>query len=544
MSRRLLLALAATSAGSFEINLNTPSFVTDEKFVSYSFDASQYRGLNPFGFFNSARVDSLLTGLGPAFFRFSGTDIDYTLFNETAECNSTVSSDIAATRSPMCLNSTQIVQLLNITTRTNMSLIFGVNGYVGKSAEAPNAPWDPTNAAAMFAWMQGALQANPSLASPAAFELGNEEDLWPQRAQGSVLASDLAIFRSLVAQYPALANTSHFGPDNCQCYNGDLTLTNYSKALPPSLIESSDLHFTWHFYNDPPGHDIPYSMVNATSGDILIHEIALVQDQMRRSGNAAAIAAPLVIGETGECAGGGCTSKNSTTGQDIEWSETFIDSYLKLDKLGVSAAMNISVVIGEKLFGGNDGFISAMLFPLGSYWVQMLHKGLVGNRVLQVTNSTSTGRTVRVYAHCARSMPGPRPVPTYQAGAVVVIAINFDWNNSATINLTDADTGAEVPLTPRDEYILTSGGMPPGLPGADPACAFGSQPRPLPYLPPAVCVNGQLMFLADGPAGFNTTLPAVQPVTVTDPTAQLVLPPLGIGFFVLPQAGAAACMPA
>jgi len=526
--------LLCHAAAAFLVELRAPSFITDDRFLSFSYDASQIKGYDNFGFFDSARVDAIVSGLSPAYFRFSGTDIDYMLFDENGQCDNVY----AAEGFSGCLNASQVIGLLNITARTNTSLIFGMNGRVGKSALAPNAPWNSTNAVSFFGWLQSTLALNPTLRAPVAYECGNEPDLWPQRAQGAVLASDLALFRDALATFPALSSARNFGPDVCWCYNGEDILKNFSQALPPAIIASTGLHITWHFYNNPK-QPAPFGMVNASAGaDVMIGKINSARGDLAASGNAAALAAPLVIGETGECAGGGCHARNGT--QDILYSEEFIDSYLRMDKLGLAAAMNISVVIMEKIFGGNDGFISALSFPLGGYWVHWLHKQLVGPRVLAVTNSTIAGRSLRVYAQCVRSLPGAAGVPTYPAGAIVLLAINFSLNETATVALEDAATGAAVPLTPRDEYRL-SGRMPDGLPGDDSACAFGPQPRHLMYLPPAVCVNGQLLYLADGPRGFNTTMPTVAPLTITDPTRLLQLQPLGLGFFVLPAAAAPAC---
>lgn len=39
---------------------------------------------------------------------------------------------------------------------------------------------------------------------------------------------------------------------------------------------------------------------------------------------------------------------------------------------------------------------------LQSYWVSLLHKQLVGTRVLTVENGLKYGRSVRVYAHCTK----------------------------------------------------------------------------------------------------------------------------------------------
>lgn len=531
---------AATPA--FVVNLLTPSFITDSKFLSFSYDASQIKGIDNFGFFQSSRVDALISGLSPAYFRFSGTDIDYMLFSEDGACDNSITNTMIGFKG--CLNSTQVTELLNITTRTNTSLVFGINGFIGKSSTSPNAPWNNTNCVVFFDWLQKTLENNPELNAPVAYELGNEPDLWPQRAQGEVLASDLSIFRNLLSQYPLIISDAfHIGPDPCFCYNGEDILHNYSKALSPSLISSSRLHISWHFYNNPH-QPAPLGMVNSSAGaDVLIGKINSARANIAKSGNDAAINAPLVIGETGECASGGCHVNNGT--HDILYSEEFIDSYLRLDKIGLSAAMNVSVVMMEKIFGGNDGFINPLGFPLGPYWVHWLHKQLVGQQVLQVVNSTNIGRSLRLYAQCARQYTENSDfnykVPAYPLGAIVLMIVNFDMNNSATINLEDS-TGTEISLTPRDEYRLT-GSMPEGFPNDDPSCIFvGPQPHKLMYLPPPVCVNGQLLYLSDGPRGFNTSMPTVTPVIVTDPTQPLQIPPLGLGYFVLPKAEAKACM--
>jgi hypothetical protein len=529
-----------SSALAFVVDLLTPSFITDEKFLSFSYDASQIKGTDNFGFFQSNRVDALISGLSPAYFRFSGTDIDYMLFDENGKCDNSFQHSLDVGFKG-CLNSTQVNFLLNITARTNTSLVFGINGFIGKNPTSPNAPWNSTNAATFFTWLQQTLAANKDFSAPVAYELGNEPDLWPQRAQGEVLASDLAIFRNLLSQYPQLNNAFHIGPDPCWCYNGEEILQNYSKALSPALIASSGLHISWHFYNNPK-QPSPLGMVNATAGaDVLIGKINSARDNIARGGNVAALNAPLVIGETGECAGGGCHAKNGT--RDILYSEEFIDSYLRLDKLGLSAAMNVSILMMEKIFGGNDGFISPLSFPLGAYWVHWLHKQLVGPKVLNVVNSTTTGRSLRLYAQCARQVKSVsnNAAPVYPLGSVVLMIVNFDWNVSATITLEDISTGLDISLTPRDEYRLT-GSMPDGLPNDDPNCLFGPQPHKLMYLPPPVCVNGELLYLSDGPKGFNTTMPTVSPITITDPSQSLQLPPLGLGFFVLPNAKSNACM--
>jgi hypothetical protein len=171
----------------------------------------------------------------------------------------------------------------------------------------------------------------------------------------------------------------------------------------------------------------------------------------------------------------------------------------------------------------------------------LLHKQLVSERVVRVLNATAPGRRVRVYAHCARAWaPGApgRLVPAYAPGALVLLAVNLDNATAATVELSDAASGAQIATAPRDEYRL-SGAMPAPLPGNDTSCVFAPDPV-MRYFPSALCLNGKLLHLGAGPLGGNTSLPSLQPVAgVTGP---LVLPPLTHAFFVIPGAAAPACM--
>ena len=523
-------AAAASATARFVLSTAAAARTTDTRFVSFSFDASVLRGDDPFGFFASPSVASLLAGLQPAYFRFSGTDVDAMTFNESAACPNSAR--------PYCINSTQLTHILRAASAAGLDLVLGLNGRLGKSETAPNAPWDSTNAAEELAWLDATVAAT-GVAPPFGYELGNEPDLWPWTLNGShlvngaALASDVARLRGLLATMPHLsaAPIQTFGPDTCNCYNGDVVLKEFAAAstTPPPLQR-----FTWHFYNMGRAASAD-AMVSVAAADYLGTKIAAAAAAVR----AAAVPSDIIIGETGECVMGGCLGDGHAY-----WSEAFVDSFLFLDKLGLSAAANVSAIMKEKIFGGNDQFISPRGLPNAPYWLMLLHKQLVGARVLHVANSTAPGRLVRVYAHCARAWAAGaagRLVPEYAPGAVVLLAVNLDNATAASVQLVDA-SGASVALAPRDEFRL-SGPMPAPLPGNDTACFFapGFGP-PMPYFPSALCLNGALLFLGDGPAGANTTLPALVPATVADAGAPLVLPPLSVGLFVLPDAAAPACM--
>ena len=258
---------------TFAISTTDVAAVTDEQFLSFSFGA-ELMGHRTGSFFTSERVAALLAGLAPAYFRFSGAAIDSMLWAEHADCDNTNSS-------AMCINATQLTGLLRSTSVAGLDLVLGLNGKVGKSAESPNAPWDDLNAKTQLAWLDKALAVDPTLRAPYGYELGNEPDLWPWTTMtpagkthvvnGSQLANDASALRSLVGLYATLRpdNFTVFGPDTCNCYNGDVVLHEYagSNAIPLELHR-----YTWHFYNQG-GPKSAFDMTSVAKADTLLAKI-------------------------------------------------------------------------------------------------------------------------------------------------------------------------------------------------------------------------------------------------------------------------------
>ena len=145
-----------------------------------------------------------------------------------------------------------------------------------------------------------------------------------------------------------------------------------------------------------------------------------------------------------------------------------------------------------------------------------------------------------MYAQCARTRPSLY-APQYSPGDMLILAINLDNTTSATVELTDSTNGGLISASPRDEYRFT-GPLPPPLPGSDTNCFFspGYGPK-LPYMPSPICLNGELLYLIDGPAGPNSTLPSLQPNRVAD-GSPIVMPPLSVAMFILTESNASACI--
>ena len=92
-----------------------------------------------------------------------------------------------------------------------------------------------------------------------------------------------------------------------------------------------------------------------------------------------------------------------------------------LDKLGIAAVVGHERVCRQDFVGGNNALLDADQNPLPvsshlcslfymliicssqDYWLSVLHKKLVGTKVLYVLGSLEDGRHLRAYAHCAKT---------------------------------------------------------------------------------------------------------------------------------------------
>uniref|UniRef100_A0A8D8WSP1 Heparanase n=1 Tax=Cacopsylla melanoneura TaxID=428564 RepID=A0A8D8WSP1_9HEMI len=100
---------------------------------------------------------------------------------------------------------------------------------------------------------------------------------------------------------------------------------------------------------------------------------------------------PIWLGETGSCVGGGVPNLT----------DTFAASFLWMDKLGLSARLGISVVIRQSLEIGNYSLTDVTtLTPNPDWWISVLYKRLVDNRVL-IFATPNSRPTLRLYAHCS-----------------------------------------------------------------------------------------------------------------------------------------------
>jgi heparanase 1 len=194
---------------------------------------------------------------------------------------------------------------------------------------------------------------------------------------------------------------------------------------------------------------------------------------------------PVWLGESGHAQFGG------QPGASDAWEGTF----WWLDQLGGLARRNIQVSVRQTLSGSNYGILDDVtLDPRPDYWASVLWRRLMGQRVLDV-GRTEASELVRVYAHCSYERPG----------AITVLAINLDAENSVRIELEGVASGG------KELYLLSSD-------------ALDSHD---------LILNGTLLRDEDG------VLPPLEPERIGRRPADV--PARNIAFIVYPEADAAAC---
>ncbi|KAK3721868.1 hypothetical protein QZH41_011505, partial [Actinostola sp. cb2023] len=116
-----------------------------------------------------------------------------------------------------------------------------------------------------------------------------------------------------------------------------------------------------------------------------------------------------------------------------------------MDKLGLAARLGAEIAVKQTFFHGNYALVDDGLNPTPNYWLSLLHKRFVGQKVLNVKNGLDEKRIVRVYAHCTDTKSGQ-----YDRGAVTVMVLNLSPISDVVLTLTGTLGDHRV-----DQYLLT-----------------------------------------------------------------------------------------
>lgn len=378
------------------------------------------------------------------------------------------------------LNHTEWDSLNMFIMKMHWKLVFGLNSLLRRK----DGSWDPTNAIALLRYTQ-------SQGYLVNYELGNEPDLYLGHRNISIapeqLARDFATLQ-IVLQEETTGAPLIIGPD-VATLDRDQYFGKYLANVEEGVLDA----ITYHFYYGASENATLHNFTDPLYLDKFMRKTLEAKSKIAMF--PATKDTPIWVGETANTYGGG----------KAHLSNTFAAGFLWLDKLGLAARLNISVVIRQTLVGGEYALLDKDLNPTPDYWLSLLHKQLAGHRVLNVTNSLEPGRSVRVYAHCVNEFADHH----YDRGDVTILAVNINATSNVFFNLTGTLKGLAA-----DQYLL--------------------QAQDGDVTSQNVLLNGNLLQMID-----DTTLPKIEPLSVEQP---FHLPAWSYGFFVIKNAKMAICL--
>ncbi|XP_060590905.1 heparanase-like [Ruditapes philippinarum] len=341
-------------------------------------------------------------------------------------------------------------------------LIFDLNSLLRK----PDGVWDSTNAIELINYT---VQSGYKMGG---WELGNEPDEYTgavikhKLVPPEQLAKDYAHLRELVRRHPSFRNCVLMGPAlasmtdyikkgffySFECEPDEYT--NYiikHKLVPPEQLAKDFAHLKEIVRSHPSfrncvimGPSIAamsvywrkgffYSFMSAGGGDAVtaatFHQyyedgaIAKLEDfynpdvlnilygEIQTGVNltrAAGSTANVWLGETSSAWRGGAKGL----------SDRYVAAFMWLDKLGMSARDGINALIRQTFYGGNYSLLDhETCDPHPDYWLTLLYKLLVGNKVLRVTSPDSRGK-IRAYAHCTQTTKSPKDFAKKHTGGM------------------------------------------------------------------------------------------------------------------------------
>ena len=199
------------------------------------------------------------------------------------------------------------------------------------------------------------------------------------------------------------------------------------------------------------------------------------------------------------------TETNSAYKNQPNGSNAFLNLYWYATSLGQYAAAGLTIHNYFTLTQGRLAMLGCgldvgmcaedKLRPNPTYFLAVLHKRLVGTRVLAVSTSDESGSPL-VFAHCARA----------RAGGVVLMVVNP----------AQSKVMLSVGLGPFEQYSLTA-----------PAGNVNSS---------SLQLNGRVLVLAPS----THKLPPMDPA-IHDSTGAVLVPAKSVGFAVFPKANLKAC---
>lgn len=411
---------------TIHVNGSVPVRLLDPMFLSFNIDANLFPALN----FSRPQLIALASELKPAMIRLGGGAADLqAYFHKLPQSAGTKISDY----NTMSVDYWR--SILDFANSSRLQLLFDLNACTRNASlikDGKAGPWQTENAEELLDWLVKQRTADPTLASVAAWQLGNEPGIWSHfgHVQGSItgetLAGDFRQLRALLNDRPTLGQKI-YGPDVC-CWT-DTEMVSFLERVGDGLDA-----LVGHMYGGLSTNE-DYLAPDKTTIPKALSKWQGWLDQARRK-------MPVILGET---AGHNGNGRHGFT-------DSFISGFYWLELLGTTAQRaNVAHVFRQELVGHSYALVGAVenytegtaLTPTPDYFSSVLWKRLVGTQVLSTTihapsdAQAGVNERLQAWAFCGK-----------QSGTAVIV-----WTNAmqAAANAT-VDAGAYE----RAAYIMTA----------------------------------------------------------------------------------------
>lgn len=398
------------------------SAIVSNEFLSIGIDTSELENNRKIDFTKS-RFRKLAAALAPARLRIGGTMSERLIFTkedqQTATCEACPKNNSKFL--PFFLMSgKKWTEINEFCKATKMKLLFSVNVML-----RDDGGWNDQNAIEL-------IQYSKHRKFHVDWQLGNEPNSFKHVFNVSIsaqtLAHDFKHLRQILNRH-GYKHALLVGPDT----------TRPQEDRPECLRYMIDfLSNGSHYINARSWHQYYLNSRTAKLEDFWKPEtLDLLKAQLETMHEHTSKYAhiPMWLTETSSSYGGGAPGL----------SNSFAASPLWLDKLGLAARYNVTTVVRQSFFGGNYSLIDSNLNPLPDWWVSVIYKKLVGNKVLYVNCQCS--RFQRMYAHCASRKY------TNDTTAVTIFAVNLEMAKAKFLLNGTALHGDNLSI---DEYIISA----------------------------------------------------------------------------------------
>eukprot|EP00105_Crassostrea_gigas_P019717 XP_011438298.1 PREDICTED: heparanase [Crassostrea gigas] len=413
-----LILITGCESNAFSVTFDPKSIIstTSKQFVGVTLDTGLLRVRWDKLDFRSPKVLTLAKGLSPyskTYLRLGGTAADFCTF--TLSINT---SRNAKELHPGRLSKDDLLFHLKRNKHKNLTEFFmtgitwdKIHEFVQEAKldlifdlnvlkRTKDQKWNSTNAIELLKYTQKRGY------TMAGWELGNEPNSFHHlnsslNVTAESLGDDFFQLSQILNQFPKIKGSVLTGPSTTQL-NKKPTIKYFSDFMATEGgREVTSPNFHQYYVNGRI----------ATVDDFTNSEVLdSLQDELR-TGNriieATGRKRKLWLGETSSAYGGGADGL----------SDAYVAAFMWLDKLGISAKNNVDVVLRQSFYGGKYALLDATTVdPNPDYWLTVLYKRLVGNKVLNVISSPLSG-DVRFYAHCSAE--------GFPQGSVTVYGMNL-----------------------------------------------------------------------------------------------------------------------